>query len=50
MDELTENEAWHKPRSDVHFRLEESQHFGGMVSILVLNKKVRVVFSFTSCS
>ena len=46
MDRLTENKAWRKPRPDVHFRLKEPQPFRAMVSILVLNKKVRVVFSF----
>ena len=44
MDGLTENKAWRKPRLDAHFRLKESQLFRGIVSILVLNKKVRLVF------
>ena len=50
MDRLTENKAWRKPREDVHFRLKELQPLRGMVSILVLKKKVHVVFSFPSCS
>ena len=50
MDGLTENKAWRKPRADVHFRLKESQPFRGMMSILVLSKKVCVVISFPSCS
>ena len=32
IDGLTENKAWSKPRADVHFRLNESQPFRGMVS------------------
>ena len=40
MDGLIENGAWCKLQVDVHFRLIEPQRFRGMVSILVLNKKV----------
>lgn len=47
MDGFTENKARRKPRVDVHFRLKESQPFRGMVYIVVLNKKDRMVFSFT---
>ena len=50
MDGLTENKASHKPRAHVYFRLKESQPFRGMVSILVLNKKVYVIFSFPLCT
>ena len=50
IDRLTENKAWRKPRADVHFKLKESQPFRGMVSLLVLNKKVGVVFGFPSYS
>ena len=38
MDGITENKAWRKPRTDVHFRLKESQPFKGLMSILVLIK------------
>ena len=50
MDGLTKNKAWCKPRVNVHFSLKESQPFRGMLSVLVLNKKVYVVFSFPLCS
>ena len=50
MNGLADNKAWCKPQEDVHFRLKELQPLRGMVSILVLNKKIHVVFSFPSCS
>ena len=50
MGGLTANKAWRKPWADVHFRIKESQTFRGMESILIWNKKLRVVFSFPSCS
>ena len=49
MNRSMRSKAWHIHRAVVHFRLRESQPFRVMVCILVLNKKVRVFFSFPSC-
>ena len=50
MNGLTENNAWSKTWTDLHFTLKKSQPFRRMVSKLVSNKKFHVVFSSPSCS